>query len=254
MRRLVAGELQKVLATRLWLWLLLTSMALTALYLFLAINFADNPDNPSPPLASGDGQRGVLTTGAGPAFTFLAVLAAIGVAGEFRHRTATSTFLATPHRGRVVAAKVIAYTVVGMAYAIVCVIETIAIAVPWLDVKNITVSLTDNGIPAALAGAVAAVAMFAMVGVGLGALLREQVAATVGLLSYLQLVEPIVARVSTLSEWTGYLPGQAARALTSSHQGGLDVLPAWQGGLVLVGYGLVLAVAGAFVIRRIDIT
>src|SRR5262245_1585919 len=138
-RRLVAAEFGKLFATRLWLWLLLVAMALTALYLFLAINFADNPDNPSPPLSSPDGQRAVLTTGAGPAFTMLAVLAAIGITGEFRHRTATTTFLFTPQRGRVVLAKVIAYGIAGIGYGVVCAAQAVAISVPWLSAKGIDV-------------------------------------------------------------------------------------------------------------------
>jgi ABC-2 type transport system permease protein len=254
MRRLIAAEFQKLFATRLWLWLLLVAFALTTLYLFLGINFANNPDNPSPPLSSPDGQRAVLTTGAGPAFTMLAVLAAIGITGEFRHRTATTTFLFTPQRRYVVLAKVIAYGLTGVGYGLACCALTIAIAVPWLAAKGIEVPMAGNGIPVALTGSVLAVALFSMVGIGIGALVREQVAATVGLLVYLQLVEPIVVRVTALNAWTPYLPGEAARALTQSHQGGLEFLRPWQGGALLAIYGVVLVVAGAFAVRRVDIT
>ena len=59
MRRLVAAEFHKLATTRLWLWLLLGSVALTALYASLAIAFGDTPDNPTPPKAPrplGEGQ------------------------------------------------------------------------------------------------------------------------------------------------------------------------------------------------------
>ena len=45
---------------------------------------------------------------------------------------------------------------------------------------------------------VAAVAIFGLIGVGLGALVREQVATVVGLLVYLFIAEPIVTRIPAL--------------------------------------------------------
>ena len=159
MRRLITAEFHKLATTRLWLWLLLGSVALTALYASLAIAFGDSPDNPTPPLASPGGRRTVFSVGQG-AGTLLAVLAAIGLTGEFRHQTATTTFLATPNRGQVVLAKLATYALVGIGYALVCIAITVVIALPWLDAKGIQVPLTGNGIPATLAGVVAAVAIF----------------------------------------------------------------------------------------------
>jgi hypothetical protein len=101
---------------------------------------------------------------------------------------------------------------------------------------------------------VAAVALFGLVGVGLGALLRDQVATVVGLLVYLFVAEPIIAGIPAWQGWTIYLPGQASTALahvTLTHQ---TLLPPWQGGVVLAGYGLTLAVAGTLLAVRRDIT
>lgn len=253
MGRLIAAEFHKLATTRLWLWLVGASVALTALYASLAIAFGDSPDNPTPPLASPAGQRTVFSVGQG-AGTLLAVLAAIGLTGEFRHQTATTTFLATPRRGRVVLAKLATYALVGVGYALVCIAVTIAIALPWLDAKGIPVSLGGNGIPATLTGVVATVATFGLIGVGLGGLVREQVATVVGLLVYLFVAEPIVTRIPALSRWTIYLPGAAANALTQVAQANQDFLPPWQGGLVLAAYGLVLAAAGTVLTSRRDIT
>jgi ABC-2 type transport system permease protein len=253
MGRLITAEFHKLATTRLWLWLLLSSVALTALYASLAIAFGDTPDNPTPPLASPGGQRTVFSVGQG-AGTLLAVLAAIALTGEFRHQTATTTFLASPQRGRVVLAKLIAYGLVGIGYALVCIAVTIAIALPWLNAKGIQIPLGGNGIPATLAGVVAAVVIFGLIGVGLGALIREQVATVVGLLVYLFIAEPIVTRIPALHSWTIYLPGAAANALTQVAQANQEFLPPWQGGLVLTAYGLILAAAGTLAITRRDIT
>jgi hypothetical protein len=186
---LIRGELAKLLSTRLWLWLLLATMALTALFASLNIAFNDDPDTLAPPLATAAGQRLLFGTSAGGAQTLIAVLAAIGITGEYRHRTATTTFLATPHRSRVLLAKLVTYTAIGAAYAAACIAVVTAIAWPWLKARGIDPTLTGNGVPATLAGVVAAVALFALLGVGLGALLRDQVAAVVGLLVYLFVAE-----------------------------------------------------------------
>jgi ABC-2 type transport system permease protein len=251
-RRLVAGEVRKLFTTWLWLWLLLGSVALTALYTSLAIAFGDSPDNPSPPLSTPDGQRVVFSVGQG-AGTLVAVLSAIGCTGEFRHRTATATFLATPHRWRVVLAKLITYPLLGVGYGAVCVAGTLVIALPWLSTKDIHVSLWADGIPGTLIGVLVAVALFAALGVGLGALLREQVATVVGLLVYLFVAEPIVTRVPSLQGWTIYLPGSASAALTRISQSGQRFLAPWQGGLVLAGYGIVLVVGALLLTVRRDV-
>jgi len=254
MRRLVAAEFQKLFTTRLWLWLLLGSMALTALYVSLAIAFADDPDTWTPPLSTPAGQRTIFSIPASGAGTLLAVLAAIGLTTEFRHHTATATFLATPQRGRVVLAKLVTYGLVGVGYALACIAVTVAIALPWLGAKGIQVPLAGNGIPGTLAGVIAAVAIFGLVGVGLGALLRDQVATVVGLLVYLFVAEPIVTRIPALRGWTIYLPGEAESALTQVALTNQEFLQPWQGGLLFAAYGIVFTGAGTLLTVRRDVT
>jgi hypothetical protein len=251
MARLIAAEFQKVFTTRLWLWLLLASMAITALYCSLAIAFSDSPGDPTPPLTTDEGQRTLMAVGAGAAGPLAAILGSIGITGEFRHRIATATFLATPRRGRVVIAKLAVHMVVGVGYAVCCIAMTAAIAMPWLSSRGIDLSPGSRGIPATLTGLVVVVATFALIGVGLGALLREQVATVVGLMLYLFVIEPIVTRIGALESWTVYLPGSAANAVTQIAQSNMTFLAPWQGGLTLLGYGIALAVLGTrFAIRR----
>jgi ABC-2 type transport system permease protein len=254
MHRLIAGELHKLFTTRLWLWLLLSSIALTGLYASLLIAFSDDPDTWTPPLSTAAGQQTLFAVAAGGADTLVAVLGAIGLTGEFRHKTATATFLATPHRGRIVIAKLAAYGLVGIGFAIVCLAVVTTIALPWLAAKNIDMSLTANGLPRTFLGVIADIAIFALLGVGLGALLRNQVAAVVTLLIYRFVAEPIVNGIPALSDWTIYLPGSASAALTQVSLTTQNFLEAWQGGLVLAGYGLAFALAGTFFSVRRDVT
>ena len=254
MAALIRGEVAKLLSTRVWLWLLLATMALTALFASLNIAFNDDPDTLAPPLATAAGQRLLFGTSTGGAQTLVAVLAAIGITGEYRHRTATTTFLATPHRSRVLLAKLLTYAVVGAAYAVACIAVVTAITWPWLKARGIDPTLTGNGVPATLAGVVAAVALFALLGVGLGALLRDQVAAVVGLLVYLFVAEPIVTRIPALQDWAVYLPGPSAAALTQITLTDQDFLQPWQGGVVLALYALIVAAAGLWHTNRLDLT
>lgn len=251
---LIRGEVAKLLSTRLWLWLLLATMALTALFACLNIAFNDDPETLAPPLATAAGQRLLFGTSAGGAQTLVAVLAAIGITGEYRHRTATTTFLTTPHRSRVLLAKLVTYAAVGAAYAVACIAVVTVIAWPWLQARGIDPTLIGNGVPATLAGVVAAVALFALLGIGLGALLRDQVAAVVGLLVYLFVAEPIVTRIPALQDWSVYLPGASASALTQITLTDQDFLQPWQGGVVLALYALVAAAAGWWHTNRVDLT
>jgi ABC-2 type transport system permease protein len=254
MRRLIAGEFHKLLATRLWLWLLLGSMAITALYASLQIAFSDDPDTWTLPLSTPDGQQTLFAAAASAASPLVAVLAAIGITGEYRHRTATTTFLATPHRGRVIAAKLITYGLVGIGYALACTVVVAAIAVPWLSAKDVDLTLAGNGLPATMAGGIAAVTLYALIGVGLGALIREQVATVVGLLIYLFVIEAILTNIPALDAWTRYLPGPADNALTGITLTNQQYLQPWQGGLVLTAYCLLIAAAGTYLANRRDVT
>ena len=73
------------------------------------------------------------------------LLGILGMTGEFRHQTVTQTFLVTPKRGRVVAAKLVAYPLAGIALALVILAFTAAVAAGWLAAKGITPSLPTLG-------------------------------------------------------------------------------------------------------------
>lgn len=252
-RHLIAGEVRKLGSTRLWLLLLVAAMALTALYAGLNIAFTDDPDNFAPHLSTPEGRRLLLAIAATPATTFAAVLAAIGITGEFRHRTATATFLATPLRTRVVAAKLVSYGAAGAAFAAACLAVVVSIGTPWLASMDIDLSLNDPGVPGTLAGVVGAGAAFGLLGVALGALVRDQVATVVGLLVYRFVAEPILTSVPALHEWTLWLPGSAASGLAGSSLEDREFLDPWLAALVLGGYVALLAAAGSIATARRDI-
>ena len=98
------------------------------------------------------------------------------------------------------------------------------------------------------------VAVYALIGVGIAAMLRDQVAAVVLLLIYLFVAEPIITRIPAWEPATRYLPGPAASALAGLTLTDQHFLAPWQGGLILAGYGLGFAILGSLVAIRRDVT
>jgi ABC-2 type transport system permease protein len=254
MTRLVRAEFTKLFTTRLWLWLLLGAIGMTALFVSLTIGFSGQEGNPNPPLDTALGQRQLFSSAGGSAAVFTIVLGIIAVTGEFRHQTVTPTFLATPRRGQVVIAKMIAYAIAGVGYGIVTVLAALAIALPWLAAKDIDVSLTGNGLPQTLFGTLVGLAIYTVVGVGLGALIRNQIAAVVGALVYLFVIEGLISALPKVRDAYKFLPGGAFNGLLDNFQPNVDFLPPWQAGVLLVGYGLVFAVLGTWLAIRRDVT
>ena len=248
MIRLIRAEVRKLLSTRVWLWLLLGSCALGAAFACLTLGFAGQPDS-GIPARDDPAIQPTLFNPAGAAVVFVVVLSMIGITQEFRHRTATPTFLTTPNRALVTVAKLITYLVAGAVYAVVTAVVLVAIAVPWLSSAGADVSLGgENG--KVLIGGIVASALYALIGVGVGALVRNQVGAIVGVLVYLFVLEPIVRGIPATSPVYRYLPGGAQEALTASLQAP-ELLERWQGALLLIGYGLVSAgLAMTLTLRR----
>jgi ABC-2 type transport system permease protein len=183
------------------------------------------------------------------------LLGILGMAGEFRHQTVTQTFLVTPNRGRVVAAKLVAYPLAGIALTLTILAITAAVATGWLAAKGITPSLLDARLGRVLGhvllGAVLAAGLCGLVGVGVAALVRNQVAALVGVAVWALLVEGLLMSLLNAPSLAKWLPSAAAAALTNPGGGHLSRLG---GSLLLAGYALALALVGSRLVVRRDIT
>jgi ABC-2 type transport system permease protein len=249
MTRLVQAELLKLRTTRTARTLLALAAAGTAALVALVLLLAGTPGQPT---LGADALRQLVLVPAKPLTLAALVLGILGMAGEFRHGTATSTFLTTPVRGRVVAAKLGAAALTGLAMALVAAAAVFAVGLPWLRAEGIEVALADTGLAARVAGLAAAVALFAVLGVGLAALLRNQIAAViVGLLWWSQGVEGLLVGLLRQPDLERWLPLGAASALTGP---GAATLPMWAGGLVFAAYGLALALLGGRLVVRRDLT
>ena len=190
------------------------------------------------------------------------VLGVIMITGEYRHKTVTPTFLAEPRRGRMAAAKLSVAAGGGVVVALVAGAVGLGIGFGLVagGYGNVGRMLTEYR--HVWPGVAAAAVLFAVYGVGLGALLKNQVVALVVGLGFSAIVEPIiVAAAPSVGRW---LPSSAAQALESvtanprvrgGFGGGLTHLVTWwEGAIVLLAYGVVLAVAGSRTTLRADVT
>jgi ABC-2 type transport system permease protein len=251
---LVRAEWTKLLTTRTWIGLLLGACVLvggiTALFTGLA-GSSGGDGRGFPPVGDQGFQRTTLAQ-ISQAAVLVLILGVIGMTQEYRHRTATPTFLTTPRRGRVVAAKLIAYALAAIPFAVVVAAVGVAVLEGYGAARGSTAPLTGGNLRV-LVYAAGALVVYAVIGVGVGALVRNQVGAIVGALVYLRVVEPIIANIPATAPAYKWLPGGALQAMTAGVPGGPDVLQPWQGTVLLLGYGLLAAALGTLLTVRRDV-
>jgi ABC-2 type transport system permease protein len=250
MTALVRAEWTKLFTTRVWIGLLIGACLLVTAFSIFFTAFAGDPESGIPAVGTEQYEELALATAANVTVIFL-ILGIIGMTQEYRHRTATPTFLTTPKRGRVVAAKLVGYALAAVPLALVVVAVNVLVVWIHAGARGTAPSLTDDNLTV-LATSGLALVIYAVIGVGLGALLRNQVGAIVGGLVYLFVVEPIIRSIPATADFYKWLPGGALEALTATFQGP-ELLERWQGGLLLIGYGLVAAVLGTFLAVRRDV-
>jgi ABC-2 type transport system permease protein len=247
---LLRSEWRKVITVKLGWGMLLGAMALAALGVVAQIASNGVQGNIALPLTTAATQRSIAAS-AGSAYFLSVVVGIILITTEFRHFTSRPTFLMEPRRGLVIVAKVLVAAFVGVIYGVVCAALTAAIMAPWLGAMGITIRWVDNGVLLSMLSDVAVIAIFAVVGIGVGVLVRNQIAAVIGALVYLFVLEPLIDIIPVVQKAYPYLPGAAAAAITGAGRGNVTHLDALSGGLVLLGWGLLFALAGwVFTLRR----
>lgn len=248
MNQLIRAELLKLRTTRTAFWTLIGLPATVALGVSSTIAAAGRSGE-GIPLETVEGVRNVLGASTSGAFVAL-ILGILAMSGEYRHQTATQTFLVTPVRHRVVAAKLAAFALVGLALAVAASALTLAIALPWLASKGADVRILED-VGLVLLGATAETALYGAMGVAVGALIRNQTTAIVTALAWTFLAEGVLVELlPALGRW---LPGGAASALTSFSLEAGDLLPMWAAALVLGAYAIGFAVAGSRVVVERDV-
>jgi ABC-2 type transport system permease protein len=306
--RLVKAELLKIRTTNAWWIFGILTVVFTGLMLLINLYQADTEltnavlqkDQPPPDFGKGvpAGQPGptpeevkrmedsynasidvarilvrsaanVYTSGQYFGLLFMIILGALIVTNEFFHQTATTTFLTTPHRSQVILGKLAAAVVLAFAFWLVITAIDLSVGSAYFGFSGHSIPLFDWPVLRSVLMNLLAFVIWAVLGVGLGVLIRSQLGATLtGAAAYLLglptafilfgLIRQFVIKQDWVFNWIVSVPGVASQIMISPER--LQVssdayAPSWWvGALVLAGYGVVAGVVGTFITRKRDIS
>lgn len=248
----IRAEFAKLFTVRLPLGLLGIGALLTvAIALMTALQAGSGAAMSAAPLSTASGLTDVLTT------TYFAMIMAmvLGVTmatGEFRHATATATYLVIPRRSRVLVGKVVAAFGAGLVFGLVGAIVATAIGLGFVAAKGDTIALGVSTMIRYGAGAVVGAGLLASFGVGLGMLVRSQLGAVIGIFLWSLVVENAIG--GAFHTIAPYLPFMAAASLAGTAPAGGKALPFLAAMLLVIAVTAVIAAVAARTSSRADIT
>jgi ABC-type transport system involved in multi-copper enzyme maturation permease subunit len=246
MRALIHSEWLKQRSTRTSLGLFAATLGLVLLAVLLHSLL------PAEELGNARIQLMVLGRGEFLGALFAALLGALSITAEIRHGTIRSTFLFSPRRARVIAAKVSVGIAIGAGLGLVAGAVAVSAGIAAFRARGIDLQLDGTEQVLLVAGSGAAAALWAAIGVGIGALVGHQVPALVGICAWLLFVEGLLAGdLVGLGDVGRLLPGSAAAAISGQDPGTL-LAPA-AGLALLAAYAAATALVGALAISRRDI-
>lgn len=244
MMAVVTAEWLKLRTTRLLLGMVPAAVGLACVGVAGVVLSADSPTE----LESAEGIQDALSVASSGALLTV-IIGIVIAASEYQHGTAADTFLTTPRRQQVLAAKLTVGAAVGAAVGTAIALASFAVAGVLYGVEGATFPLADADVWLTLGGAMVYATIFAVMGVGLGSLVRNQVAAVAVALAWFAVVEhTLVHLVPDVGRW---MPAAAGQAIVRTPIEGL-LSPA-AGTAVLVAYGAGLTVLGLQAVVSRDI-
>jgi ABC-2 type transport system permease protein len=277
--KLVRSELLKIRTTNAWWLFTLIALVLTGLTFLINMwqtGFAlDNPElvtqgtnetqaeQARASLEAVNIAANLSTSGQFLSLLVVLVLGIVVVTNEFFHQTATTTFLTTPHRSAVIAAKLVAGALAGAVIWLINTLFTLPLTALFLASRDLSVQLTEGPVVRAVLLNLLAYVLWAVFGVGFGVLLRSQIAATVtGIILYLAgfigalIIFNVLANqldAPWLLEWQVIVPSIASQLMVSGTELPGNP-PQWLGAVVLLGYAAVAGTIGTLIVRTRDIS
>lgn len=284
MIRLVRSEMLKLRTTHIWWIMLLATVILSAVA--IAANMADSHQKLHPvsefaydsngnPIEGTGGElltpshdvvvsaaANMYTSGQRLGLLFILVFGVLIITNEFRHKTASVTFLAEPRRDRVIGAKLIIAISWGAIFCGVISLLAIPAGAIYLSVQGFGTQLDERTIIQTILLNALAYGIWAIFGLGLGTLLKNQIAGVVvSIVMYLGQVL-VLGGLAALSAWLDqewivklayWLPSGASEIMTSPVA--VDGQPVWwAGALALLAYGVIAGGIGTLVTVRRDIS
>jgi len=249
---LVRAELLKLRSTRTLAWLLLATVAMVVVTVAASVPSASEPD-----AGLSFHESALLTRLVGISFgvpqVMMVLLGVLAFTQETRYGTVSSTFLVEPRRNRVFVAK-------GLALIIASVVITTATLVVSCTVSTVFISAKDGNVTTGtefgqvIAAVFVVMMLYGLIGLAIGALVRNQVVAVTAALIWQTAAEHLLLdALPQVARWTpvGATYGLLQLGPIVTTQGTL--LDAPIGGLLLVGYTAAAAALALVVAPRRDI-
>jgi ABC-2 type transport system permease protein len=260
------SEVRKITTTRLWWIMLICVFLLAGCYASLpgvvAVLQQRSAAAGSPsPFADPGTIRSIYNGGNTVARIIAMVIGITAFGSEYRHQTLVSTYLATPRRLRLFMGKVGSLLTFGLLYGAASVTAGLLVAIPFVLANDGTFALDRPVTWRSLALGVLSIALWTMIGLGIGLMIKNMLAAMLVGISFAYLVEPIVSVVFFLRKWElalNVMPSGATNAMLGTTSpvlfAGQHPFAWWQGALVLAGWCLLPAVVGVVSTVRQDVS
>lgn len=260
----IKSEVRKLMTTRMWWGMGIAVFVVAALFAFII--GATSSSDPTPEAAAA-GQPAfsaqeiavnTYTGGSSFGYVLLLVIGILMIGAEYRHKTITGSLLAVPHRGQLILAKVIALLAFGVMYGVIFVIGSVAAGATTLSVRGLELFPEPGGIGKSLALLLLVLGLWALIGLGLGVLIPNQVAAIMVGVGLALLVEPIASAIIATQDWgeavAKFFPSQATAAVLGQFGGGTEQLSWWAAALVLFAYAALFTGIGTLLTQRRDVS
>jgi len=261
------SEVRKYTTTKTWWILLIVAFLGAALY---AVVYGIIPATPrllgvaeaDTDIYTEPGTVAAIYNGGNSLTRILALVAGVFAMGnEYRHRTMGLAYLATPRRRVVVAAKTAAVLLLGLVYGIASAIAGFVVALPLVGLFGGSLQLGSPDVWRAVVLGVVSIALWTLMGMGLGILIPNMVVAMIIGIAFAYLVEPTVSLVLALQDWwlplnllpsgaTSVMVGLSGNALM---MGPSTAFPWWGAALVLLGWAVIPGGIGAVLTVRKDV-
>jgi ABC-2 type transport system permease protein len=262
MLAMIRSELRKFFTTRLW-WGMALGIFVAGAAFALMFGFVFTTDAMAGPgMPGGDSVQianSVYVGGLSVGYLLLLTIGVLQIGGEYRHKTITATFLATPKRVHALLAKAVALVGIGIGYGLISLIGSVSVGALVLSLRG-QEAFPSTEILRTLALSLVILGLWALIGLGVGILIPNQVAALLIAIGVAWIVEPLVGFGLTFWEWGAenigpYLPTAATNAIVNAVEQPGEVRLDWWGGLlVLAAYALVLAGIGIWRASREDVS
>ncbi len=191
-----------------------------------------------------------VETGTGLLMLLVLVLGVLAITTEFRHGTASTTFLAAPRRYPVMAAKLGAVLAAGVLAGLAFVAVNAGLALPLFSSREGSLPPADE-IVSIYAGVVVSFALLCAFGLGVGAIVRNQVGAIIAALAFFFVLSPLPELLP--GNIGDYFPAQAIGSLHGLPEATEEGLGQVAGGLVLAAWSAALFLIGTVLIHRRDL-